>query len=514
MRIEKRRIAPFGLYLAILALLASAVLYILQREWNLALQLSLGFTLIGLAVFAVLDPERVRMAITGRQARYGSNALVMSLAFLGILVVVNYLIYQYPRRWDMTEDKSHTLQQQSLDTLKALPQKVEVTAYYTQNTSSDQAKTLLDNYKIFGNGKLDYKFVDPNADPVGAKQANVTTDGTLVLTMGDRQEKVTNPTEQEVTSALVRLMAKKEMVYFLTGHGEYSPDDTGNQSYSQIKQTLDAKNYTVNTLNLLVTNKIPDDAKIIVVAGPKKPLSENEVKLLSDFQVKGGGLIVMEEPVPLTDFGNSPDPLADYLAKGWNIKLGADVIIDTTSNQPSVALAAEYGTHIITDKLQRLATVFPTARSVTAGSNPSGVTLTELVKTAPQSWAETNMAELAQGAQVKYDQGQDQPGPISLAVAGDNTNNKSRVVAFGDSDFATDAYFGLYGNGDLWVNSVDWVGGQENLINLTPKQPTQRLLVPPKPIVMNLILLGSVFVLPGIVLATGIVVWFQRRRRG
>ncbi len=86
-----------------------------------------------------------------------------------------------------------------------------------------------------------------------------------------------------------------------------------------LKTTLESKNYTVSSLNLLAENHIPEDAKVIVIAGPKKQLAQSEVDMLSAFQDKGGALVVLEEPCQLTDFGNAPDPLADYLAENWNI---------------------------------------------------------------------------------------------------------------------------------------------------------------------------------------------------
>jgi len=89
MKTEWRRFAPIGLYLALIATLVSIGLYIVQREFNLYLQISLGLIVVGLALFALLDPERVRQLLTGRQARYGSNAFVLSLAFVGIVVVLH-----------------------------------------------------------------------------------------------------------------------------------------------------------------------------------------------------------------------------------------------------------------------------------------------------------------------------------------------------------------------------------------------------------------------------------------
>jgi len=512
-----RRFAPLGLYLALLAVLVSSGLFIVQREWNLYLQISLACIIVGLAIFAVLDPEKVRTALTGRQARYGSNALVMTLAFFGIVLVANFLAYKNPYRWDLTENKQNTLAKETLDTLKALPQPVQALAFYPPTASTETTKNLLDNYKFYAKGKFDYKFIDPIKDPVTAKSVNVPleTGGTIVLLMADREEKVTSATEEEMTGALVRLLAQKVAVYFLTGHDEYSPDETGDQGYSKAKDTLSKKNYTVQNLNLLATNKIPDDAKVIVIAGPRKPLSDNEVKLLTDYQAKGGALIVMEDSTLLTDFGASPDPLAAYLTTAWSIVLGNDIVIDTTSQQPYQPFAYEYSTsHPITDKLQRIGTAFPTARSVSALGNLPDVTDNVLIRTAPQSWAETNLTDLQNGGQPSPDQGADIIGSVPLAVAGERTGGYGRVVVVGDADFAINVNFAFLGNGDLLINSVDWASNQESLINLTPKESVTRSIIQPKRVTIILIGLGTVGFLPAVVIVAGIAVWYTRRKRG
>ena len=284
-----RRFARFGLYLSILAMLFSIGWYIVQRQFDLVLQISLGLIVIGLAGYALLDPEHARQLLTGRQARYGSNALVLSLAFIGILAVVNWLAYKNTKRWDLTEGKQYTLAKETIETLGKLTQPVHAVAFFTKQTSSEQAKSLLDQYAYNSNGKFDYEFVDPNANPAAAEQAKITRDGTVVLNMAGQQEPVTTVSEQELTGGLVRLLnPEKRAIYFLTGHGERSPDQGGQESYSTLKTTLESKNYAIATLNLLVQNQIPADAKVIVVAGPKKQLAQSEVDMLSAFQDKGG----------------------------------------------------------------------------------------------------------------------------------------------------------------------------------------------------------------------------------
>ena len=227
----------------------------------------------------------------------------------------------------------------------------------------------------------------------------------------------------------------------------------------------------------------------------------------------GGALVVLYEPVAVTQFGNEPDPLAAYLLEAWGIALQNDIIIDLTSQEPFIAIAAQYGNHIITQKLQSTATVFPTARSVQAGETIAGITKTELILTAQQSWAETNIAGINTG-QIAPDEGADLFGPVSLAVVATQASTGGRLLVIGDAEFVTNQFYTAFGNADLILNSINWAAEQEDLISLTPKNVTQRRLqLPPQAYFLNLVLFGVVLVLPGLVLLAGIVVWVLRRRR-
>ncbi|HEX2978916.1 MAG TPA: GldG family protein [Anaerolineaceae bacterium] len=515
MKTTSERLAPIGLILTVISLLAAGGLFIVRNVFDLWVQVSLGLAVIGLALFVLLDPERARKAITGRQARYGSNALIMTIAFLGILVVVNYLGFKNNQRWDLTEDKEHTLSQESIDVLATLPEPVTVEAYFTVNYPTDTAKKLLDSYQFASKDKFSYTFVDPDQDPVAAQNAKVTRDGTIVLKMGDLQEQVTYASEQEITSALVKLANPgTRAVYFLTGHGEYDIDNASSQQgYSQVKTTLEAKNYTVNTLNLISNPVVPRDALAIIIAGARKPLSAEEIALLKAYVDGGGSLVALVEPRPVTDFGEQPDLLAEYLKEQWGIELSESFILDPSINNPVVSVASYYAQHSITDKLQNVVTMFPSGRALVQGEVPEDVTLVDLIKTSESSWAETDYASLDSNS-VSPDQASDLMGPLTIAIAGTNSKNDARVVVVGDADFAGDQNFTQYGNGDLILNMIDWAATQENLLNLTPKQATERFTLPPQRYSLGLILLLSIFLLPGAVVASGIVTWIDRRRRG
>jgi ABC-type uncharacterized transport system involved in gliding motility auxiliary subunit len=510
-----RRFAVLGLYLAGLAVLASAVLYIIEGRITLPLQISLAVIVLGLALFVFMDPQRAREALTGRQARYGSNALLMTIAFLGIVGVVNYLVGQNTRQWDLTEDKQNTLAEETINTIASLNAPVQAEAFYTARMPVETTRSLLQNYQTHSKGKFQFEIIDPETDPIRAQQASITRDGTIVLRMEDRQELVSFASEEALTAALVRLSNPGERaVYFLTGHGEYSLDATSEGNYSSVSAALTAKNYAVNTLNLLANPSVPEDALALIVAGPTKPVSVEEVQVIKTYLEQGGSLVYLAEPRPLTEFGQQADPLAEYLQTDWGIVLDETIIFDLSSNRQFIAISDNrFADHPITRNMYSQVIVLPTARSLSFGAAPEGRQVTELAFTSEKAWGETNYQSLEQG-QVIPEEGQDVLGPLTLAAAGVDSHLGGRVLVIGDSDFAASSSFDQYGNSDFIINGIDWAAEQESLISLTARQPVQRFIVPPQSTSMGLLLLGSIFALPGVVILTGISVWAQRRRRG
>ena len=474
--------------------------------------ISLGVTVLCLAVYVILEPDKIRQSLTGRQARYGSNITVTAIAFVGILFVVNWFVFNNPQNWDVTEDKVNTLAPETIQALESLPRQVQAVAFYA-SLSTESATELLDNFKSNSNGKFDYQFVNPDTNPVAAREAGITGDGKIMLTMGDQKEIAAFASETELTKALIKLInPEARAVYFLTGHGEPSLD-FNSISFSTAKSTLESKNYTVNSLNLLAENRIPEDTLAVIVGGPAKPVSDDEVKLLKQYVDAGGSLIVMEDPIIVTEFGDSPDPLADYLAQDWGIVLNKDIIIDLNSQQALNAISASAGEHPITTNLSaNYLVIMPQARSITLNTPPDGVTQTGLLFTSQNSWGEMNFTN-AEGDQISFDP-EDIPGPLTMAGAGENSSSSGRVVVFGNSFFATNDAFDAYGNGNIFVNAVDWAAEQENLINITPNTPTTRTFNPPTQIQLLIILLGSILIIPGLVVFAGISSWLARRRQG
>lgn len=529
MNTDSRRFAPLGLVLSGLGLLtvvgalivrgfAASGLYTPPDADLLNRMLIIGVAVfvIGLAVYALLDPERVRKVLSGRQARYGSNSFVLFVAFVGILVVVNILAQQYPQRWDVTEDKQHTLAPETAEALQSLPEPVLATAFYSTRLNAESTAQLLDDFKASSNGNFDYRFMDPDANPVLVNQLGITGDGKILLQMGEQQEIVTFASETELTGGLIRLLNPEQPVlYFLTGEGEHDIENAGEGSYTRARQVLESKNYIVKTLNLQAENTIPEDARALIAAGPLVPLSENSVTLIQAYLDNGGNLMLLSNPVPLTEYGDEQDPLAGYLASKWGITLNNDIVVDPNSpSSPFFAVGAQYALHPITEKMQGIAAIFPFARSLTVGAENIAISPTALVLTIDQSWGETNFTSLEGQQGLEFNPEEDILGPVTLAASAENSASGSRVVVFGSSSFAQDDSFDYSGNGDMFANAVDWVSEEESLINLTTNTTQERTFNPPGSAQFILTIVSAVCIVPLAVIGAGVYAWVLRRRRG
>jgi ABC-type uncharacterized transport system involved in gliding motility auxiliary subunit len=521
-----RKVAPIGLVLSGLALLSGIIFLAVRllvlmgiysppnQNWiNTALLISLGVLVLGLALFALLDPKRVRVLLTGRQARHGSNSLIILLALLGILVVVNLLVYQNQKQWDWTENKEHTLAPETIEALSTLPAKVTAIAFFTSNFSSTSAEELLMDFRDNSNDLFDYQIIDPESNPAMAQQYNIMRDGTIVILLQDRKESLTNISEKDITSALIRLMNPGErVVYFMSGHGESDITNTDDTGLTSAIKILETKNYTVRTLNLRAENQIPSDALAIIIAGPTSPISAGEAYFLKSYLDGGGSILLLEQSVFDQEAGLSSDPFLDYLVDTWGVILNNDLVIDPTSDLPSFAISYSYADHAITTNLIGSNTFFPISRSITLTTISEEITQNALITTVDRAWGETDEQSIIDGV-VEFDASIDIPGPILLAAALENSTTKGKMIVVGDSSFATNGYF-YYGNVDLFANSVDWLAGEQDMISLTAKETTTRSLNPIKNFGWIILGLSFICIIPGIIVAGGVISWISRRARG
>ncbi|OFW05547.1 MAG: hypothetical protein A3I61_04475 [Acidobacteria bacterium RIFCSPLOWO2_02_FULL_68_18] len=463
-----------------------------------------------------------------RQARYGALATTGVLAALAITVGVNYLGSRQNKRWDLTASRQNSLSEQTVKVLQGLQGPVKFTVFDRQ-TDFDRFRNRLNEY-AYHSRNVTVEYVDPDTRPVVAKQYEIQQYGTVVIEYMGKRERVTADGEQELTNGLIKALSDKERkVYFLQGHGEKEPNRTERDGYSALSGMLRSDNYLVERLVLAQQKDVPADATVVVVGGPTSDILPAELDMLRAYLGRAGKLMVLVDP-PL---GDAPKalPNVEALIKEWGVTLGTNVVVDVSgaTNEPSIAVAATYPLHAITEQFSTL-TIYPVARTVEpAAGGTSGRTPTTIVETSRASWAESNFASLATGVALDAEGG-DKAGPLSVAVAvsapasdtgtstpppssapsGNEPKPETRVVIFGDSDFATNAYAGVPGNPNLFANAVNWLAQQENLIAIRPKQADDRR-VTMTPQQQTLAFLASILFIPALVFAAGVFTWWRRR---
>ncbi len=523
-------LAPYLLIVGIISTFIALIAYLIRGTVDIYTYLPLLIGIVGILAFALLDPDRIQHWMGGRQARYGTSMVIMSLALVGIVVAVNYIVYQASARttlWvDLTENKTNTLSAETIRTLHTLADPIKIRAYFSpDNTTWDTTRALLDKYVAGSGGKLSYEKIDPNSQPILSHQDGVTKDAVLVLALQNRTQLVSNPAEAEITTAVLRLLNPGEhSILFLIGHGEATIDGAADTDMSNIVASLKNKSYTVDTLDLTTQKTVPDGTQVLIIAGPKKPLQDFELTAIQDYLKKGGGLILLENPYFLTQMDSGKDILAAYLQKEYGVAFQNDIVIDLAAPYVMTPFTHAYGQSTITARIATsLNSIFPTVMSLTLTQpTDKNFTQTELVTLDAlnnQAWGENNLTEvgnfnvIAQSTTAKYEKDADFASPLTLGVSVEDATNNVRLAVFGDEDFAENAYVKNGANSDLMLNTIDWAAHQENLISLTPKDTSFRFIsLPQGTWVTNAILLVSALLLPGSFILLGGLVWYNRRK--
>lgn len=451
--------------------------------------------------------QRVRAR---RGLLFGANATAMTVALIGILVLLNVLANRYHKRWDLTATGDFSLSPQTIQIIKGLKQPVQIVGFFGKPDAASRAdvESRLKEYASKGNG-ISYRFVDPDTDPAAARSYNITSYGTLVVESGTRRQQTTGSDEQAITSAILKATQERTTtIYFLAGHRERALDDTDRSGLSSAKTLLEQDNFRVAPLNLTITTTVPLSDTVLVVADPQTPLAPKEEQAIGDYVGRGGRLLVLANAL-------SPAPLGGLLGKAglsWN----NDIVVDQQSEigNPTAPAVVQYPPSPITKDLAQVASVFPTARTLgKADKPPADLTISPLLQSSQNSRAATDIAN----GQIKLGQN-DKRGPLvfGYTVEGPigttgSTKPKARLVAIGDADFvANNSINAAQGNAGLFRNTVAWLAEQDQLISVPAKPPVDRsvFLTAGQSLA---IFYGSSLGMPLAVLLAGVAVWWRRR---
>ena len=446
----------------------------------------------------------------------GANFVVYTLVVLGIIALANWFVSNHDKKWDLTPNKTYSLSAQSVKILKGLDRDVAIYVF-DRKGSLREGRDLLDNYAK-ASRRVTVRYVDPDREPGVSRQMGVRTYGTVVVASGDRHyETQGGLTEEAVTNALIRLLKGQKTVYFLEGHGERDLDNTDRTGYDKIKKQLENENYAVKTLVLLQKMEIPPDSSLLVIAGPKNDYLPQEAETIRKYVDGGGRLLVMlDAGVDL--------PQLSKLLQDWNVTPQNDLVIDQNpvaqifGTGPEMPLIVKYGNNPIVQPLSRMATLFPFTRSFAISKeNKSGVSDDSLCETSAESFGVVGFNPKM--TQVAYRPGKDVKGPLTVAVAGSLSSGaagstekppEGRFVALGTSALPSNVYLGFQANRDFFMNALNWLAAEEDLISIRPKSPDAQHLNLTAAQMSRVLYLG-VIGLPLLIIAIGTMVWWSRR---
>ncbi|MFZ2062870.1 MAG: Gldg family protein, partial [Candidatus Binatus sp.] len=275
----RRSAALYGI-LGLVLLTFGLVDYFISSGFRLFVWVNLAGGIFAIVLWITSSRSELSSITTGRSARYGANAAIYSIAFIGLLVAVNYISSLHHTRLDLTSEKVYSLSSQSINVVKGLQKPLKLYGFF-QGGENPAARELYETFAYYS-PKLTYELVDPDKHPELAERFKVSVMGTTHLQYGgpDSGEgtNVTDLTEESLTNAIIRATrSTKKVIEFLDGHGEADPDDAETQNgYGTIKKDLEGEGYEVRKLELAQLPKVPDDANLVVVAGPIKPLGQHE----------------------------------------------------------------------------------------------------------------------------------------------------------------------------------------------------------------------------------------------
>ncbi|MGJ3253357.1 MAG: GldG family protein [Elainellaceae cyanobacterium] len=485
-----------------------------------------GIVLVGL--WLILESTTLPGVWQRRSTQAGTNALIATLALIVILGLVNFLAVRYIQRIDLTENQLFTLAPQTQTVIENLQQPVKIWIF--EQTPDPFERELLDNVRR-QNELLSYEYVDPQVEPQISSRFGVQAFGEVYLESGDEQRLIkqgNSPeplSERQLANGILQITSDRQTkVYFVQGHGE-KPLEPGQNGLSQAIAELQDENYITEPLNLAESPGVPEDASVIVLAGPTQALLDAEVQALDAYLDRQSGLLLMVDPGVQTGL--------DDLYDEWNLRITNRLIIDPGSRPPTVPIISNYGDHPITQDFANNFSLYPESQPIDLISEPEDITATPLLLTSDR----VQTAEIGEDGTVQLDPDSPPEGPLVLGAAlnrpveadtpspeqspeaADDTEDdetaefspEARLVVIGNSTFATDGLFGEVLNGDVFLNSVSWLSqDDEQILSIRSKEPTNRRIILNQQQLV-IIALTAVAILPVLGFGGAIALWLRRR---
>ncbi len=488
----------------------------------------------------------------------------MGALFVGVIVLINGLVWNLPIRYDFTEEKLYTLSPATRKVLSNLDDLVTVKVFFSKKLPPDlmvvrdEVRDLLEEYRTYARGNLRVEFVDPQKDPktesyvvrlgIPPVQMNVFEKDKLEVVKGylgiaffyaDKKEVIpvvqdVSNLEYEITSRILKLTSPEQKTVGFIFAGKHSLDD----DYTMVKQEVE-KQYAIKTFT--PDQKIEGVDVLVVVDGDT--MSQKALQHIEDYIQSGGNTLFLVDGAYVNDNLQAfpSQSLTLKVLKTYGIRINKNLVLDVSNEiapfqRGFIRFFVQYpfwikilkrGFNAQLPPVRRLESlVLPWASSVdvdtTVSDSVHPVEFQPLVQTTPKAWDQRNFFILdPQSIRIPKP---DERKQFTMAVLahgsfrrhfGDTTaySPKTLLAVVGNTRFLTDMFAGSFPeNLTFFMNLVDYMGLGEELIAIRSKGVTDRPLKPLTEAQKTLFKFINIYALPILIALIGVVVYIQRRR--
>jgi hypothetical protein len=484
------------------------------------------------------------------------HLVLQAVLFLTLFGGLNYLALNHPSRFDLTRHHRYSLSPETLAYLGNLNQPVRVIVTLTDDSDHPEViaalpdvNGLLREYayateanhdaKTGRDGRVTIRNLDVDRQLREASQLGIEQRNVIVFLCGDKHHvvslaelyRVENGVakdfigERAFTAAILDVSSpEQKKIYFLSGHGEARIDDPDPaRGLSVLADELRLRNFAVATVDIGANRKVPDDAALIIAAGPQNVDAYTQEQLRQYLGARAGRLLLLVAPGATQGI---PVGLTELLYD-WGVLLDDDMIYDSDPNEFTengdlrvLALTPHPVTQSLIE-MNNVPLIVSRARSVHPFA-ASGLIVTTLAATSTSAWGEQShfwTPEYNPGIDLK---GLPQMAPknrLGIIVASerarprDNLPNSvpsGRLVVFGSTDFVTNGHFlSIAGNQNIVFNAVNWAIGSGQLN--VPARPVERFKLSLSALELIRLRYSLLFLVPGAAVLLGLIVYWTRR---
>jgi len=455
--------------------------------------------------------ELFRTTLNLRDRSLRLKSLLKIFLVVLILVFINTLLMRKELfELDTTNQRIHSLSNETRELVNRLPAKLSIHAFYLGGVIPDEI--IRAQLKALEKAGVQVSMVDPEADPLSLEKYGVTQQETLhfSLTTPNGEQRVARAAHiksEEQLNLILKKLTRTDLrvVLYSTGHGEPSLEDKLEKGALFFKEALEGESLEVKGVSLSSISKIESNVSILIINAPRDNFSETERRVVAEYLARGGNLILFNEPRLSQEVA--------LLGKPFGIDIGEDIILEPT---PNTGLGIE-ARILQFSKDSPITRTFSRGVSFTGSSSvrraKESTAVTELAFSSNSSWAEKNLDLLLSSTPVAAKDLEDLPGPVPVAAAYDgtapNTRLKSKVVVFGDSDFIKNAHLRELANGELILNSINWILGTDLSVQTNSRSMTktaQKLTYEER---AEITLIGGIL-LPELLAIASILIWYRR----